>query len=201
VSLLNAWVAPYEAIVAVDTDGAVGDGSRIATSKLLAIPHLNTVLALRGQMAFLTFLHAQCLTSCFECFDDLNDAMPDLLAAAEQIPEELLVRGAVVGNELVVVGWSERQSRMLGRQFVKRGAMPEFSAKDCELHISPWDGDSMATLPRTAKAVEQLAGAQVRWMRQSFPNAACGGKLILAHVTKKGISMVHRLTFPVAEAA
>lgn len=39
-SLLNCWITPAEATIAVDSDGVGQDGRRLPSSKLLPIPHL-----------------------------------------------------------------------------------------------------------------------------------------------------------------
>jgi hypothetical protein len=111
-SLLNAWVTPTEAIVAVDTDGAAADGARLPSSKLLPIPHLGAVLASCGQLAYLAFVYLRAITSGFATFDEMRDAMLAMLAAAEEnIPAEFIAAGAAgsaFGNELLAVGWSDR---------------------------------------------------------------------------------------------
>jgi hypothetical protein len=195
VSLLNAWVTPAEAIVAVDTDGVGQDGARMPSSKLLPIPHLNAVMALRGQSAFLAFLFLRCISSSFETFDEMNDAMPGVLADVDAyLPADKIVSSCRIGNELVLAGWSARRGRMLGRRFLKRDDMDEFSAADTELHVAPWHA-SLEGTPTKAHAVEKLARAQVRWMREMFPNAACGGKLLVCRLTRKSLTLSHQATF------
>lgn len=191
-SLLNAWIMPADAIVAVDTDGARDDGSRFATSKLLAIPHIRAVMALRGQLAVLGYLFLRCISGAFDSLDEMIDAMPLLLADAEEnVPSDLIVRTRI-GNEIAVVGWSERHRKMIGKVFFKRDDMQEFSAADIEtFFVSPWN-TSMPDIPRTSAAVEKISRAQVRWMRETFPNAACGGALIAAHLTRKSVTLSHR---------
>lgn len=201
-SLLNAWITPTDAIVAVDTDGVREDGARFPTSKLLPIPHLNAVIAMRGQSAFLAFLFLRCISSSFDSFDELNDAMPALLADVnETLPDEILVKNCRIGNELLIAGWSNRRHRMLGRQFIMRDDMPEFAASEFDFHISPWHASSMSHLPRKAHAVEKLARAQVQWMRSTFPNAACGGKLLVCQIGRRSITTSHRSSFQIQEVA
>lgn len=199
-SLLNAWITRTEAIVAVDTDGVDLDGKRMPTSKLLTIPHLNAVLGLRGQAAFLSFVFLRCLSSSFESFDEMNDALPLILEEADSLPDWSIAKDCRIGNEMLAVGWSDRRSRMLGRQFVKRDGMTEFSATDADFHVSPWHS-SMSHIQPTAAAVERIAREQVRWMRETYPGAACGGKLIVCNINKGSISMSHRFTFPAEEKA
>lgn len=200
-SLLDAWIQPTEATVAVDTDGAALDGSPMPTSKLLALPHLGAVLALRGQAAFLAMLFVRSVSG-FGAFDELTDAMGGLVAETDAlVPGALIAGGPVVGNELLVVGWSERRSRMVGLQYVKRGEMVAFSEREVDRHVSPWDAKAMAGVQPVAPALERLARSQVRWMRESFPGAACGGRLLIAHLTRKSVSIMQGAKFPEEIAA
>jgi hypothetical protein len=116
------------------------------------------------------------------------------------VPPELIVRSGIVGTELVIVGWSTRRGTMQGRQYIKRGDMEAFTATDCAFHISPWN-ESMQGIKTEPQAVERLARAQVRWMRETFPGAACGGKLLMAHVTRKGITTTIKASLPVEATA
>lgn len=188
-SLLNAWVTPTEAIVAVDTDGAAGDGSRYPASKLMPIPHLNAVIALRGQCALIGFLTLRAMSSGFHAFDDLDDEMPSILEGMDgAMPPDLIVPTGLSGVELVTVGWSQRRRAMLGRQYVKRGDDLEYARRDLGIHVSPWN-QTMQGTKTTAGAVLPLAKAQVRWMREAFPNAACGGNLLVARVSRNRVDI------------
>lgn len=187
-SLLNAWVDPAAALVAVDTDGATLTGERFPVSKLVTLPHIGAVLALRGQAAFLGFLFLRCLTSGFDTFDDLDEAMPEMLAGMEAtIPPELIVRTGIAGTELVTAGWSNAQGRVIGRQYVKRGDSEAFTVRDLGMHVSPWH-ESMKGLRTDADAVVTLAKAQTLFMKSAYDGAACGGSLLLCRVTRDGVT-------------
>lgn len=193
-SLLNAWVTPAEAIVAVDTDGATQAGERMPASKLLPIPHLNAVIALRGQAAFLALTFLRCVAGSFATFDELDAAMLEVLQDVEaSLLPEMIAPGRI-GNELITVGWSACQGRMLGRRFVKRDDMTAFEAAETNRHVSPWHASLQGT-PTTSHKLEQLARAQVRWMRATFANAACGGNLIVCRLTRKTLSLETRSPF------
>jgi len=194
-SLLNAWIMRDEALVAVDSDGVDRDGGRMPTSKLLTIPHLNVVMGLRGQLAFLGLLFLRCISAGLDSYDELVAALPEMLVHVDDACPESLIVQTNIGNELVVAGWSVRRGRMAGRLFFKRDGMEAFQGSEIEsFFVSPWDR-SMPDIPKTPAAVEKISRAQVRWMRQSFPNAACGGKLITAVTTRKGVTVNHRATF------
>lgn len=187
-SLLNAWTSDDQAIIAVDTDGAAADGERLPTSKLLTIPHLGVVLALRGQAVFFHYVYLHCLSGGFDTFDQLDDALPDILADVDmKVPRALLTENAPAGNVLVVVGWSDRNNAITGRQFVKRDDMAEFSASDFGMHIAPWH-ESMPDIEKIPANVEEIARAQVAWMRSEFGPTSCGGRLLLTRIKKCSIT-------------
>jgi len=184
-SLLNAWIAPDAAVVAVDTVGQAADGSPLPASKLLPIPHLGAVIAIRGQLALLTWLAVRANSAGFATFDDLLDSMPGMLAEATAAIDHLTVlAGSAPGHEVVVTGWSDRQGRIVGRQFVKRG--DEQTARDVDHHVSPWH-PSMDGLPLDPGGLEQLARGQVIFMRGL--GAHCGGKLTIARLTRGELTL------------
>jgi len=196
-SLLDVWATHAEAIMAVDSDGVGTDGDRLPASKLLPIPHLNAALGLRGQLAFLQLIFLRVLSLGFETFDDLADFMPAILAEADSLtPAGLIVdaHGALAGNELVACGWSHRHKRMVALQCVKHGDMPAFFVQGVDRHVSPWHA-SMQGIRIAPQAVDKLARAQVSWMRETFPNAACGGKLIVCRLTRNAMTLRHEFTF------
>ena len=185
-SLLNAWIAPDAAIIAVDTVGMAADGSPLHASKLMVVPHLGAVIAIRGQLALLTWLTVRANSAGFGALDDLLDAMPDMLAEAEAaIGHHLnVLGGSAPGYEVVIAGWSDRQGRMIGRQFVSRGG--EQTVRDTDFHVSPWH-PSMEGLPTAPHGIEQLARGQVIFMRGL--GAHCGGKLTIARLTRGAMTL------------
>lgn len=198
-SLLNVWIKPREALVAVDTEGVGGDGSRKPMSKVMTLPHLNAVIALRGNAHFLGALLHVCLSRTIASFDELLAEMPGNLALADALVPAALRHPEFPDTELIVVGWSLERSRMLGRLFAKRGEEQEFSGHDTEGCIAPYDAATMAHLPRTEHAVQKIARAQVRYMR-SERNIG-GGVLILCRVDRQAVTMRHAMVFETEEEA
>ncbi len=185
-SLLNAWIAPDAAVIATDSIGMAADGSPLHASKLVVVPHLNAVIAIRGQLALLTWLAVRANSAGFATFDDLLDAMPGMLAeAGAAIGDRLSVlAGSAPGYEVVIAGPSDRQGRMIGRQFVSRGG--EQTVRDTDFHVSPWH-PSMEGLPTAPHGIEQLARGQVIFMRGL--GAHCGGKLTIARLTRGAMTL------------
>ena len=169
--------------VVTDAIGQAADGSPLHASKLMVVPHLGAVIAIRGQLALLTWLTVRANSAGFGALDDLLDAMPDMLAEAEAaIGHHLnVLGGSAPGYEVVIAGWSDRQGRMIGRQFVKRGDMLESIERDVDHHVSPWH-PSMDGLPLDPGGLDQLARGQATFMRGL--GAHCGGKLPIARLTR-----------------
>lgn len=200
-SLLNAFVSKDSAIVAVDTDAAREDG-RFATSKLLPIPHLCAVLASRGQLAVLQFVFIRTCGTGFSSFDNLLDSMDELLDdIAQTMPRELVVAlpGTRNADLLALVGFSERQGRMVGTQWIRRDGGPYEPSEFTKL-VAPWH-PSLPQVPMTAENIERIAWLQIGLMESEHPGGAFGGRLITAAVTRSSVAVSHRLTFTQEAAA
>ncbi len=193
-SLLNAWVQPSEAVLAVDVLGARVDGSLFPSSKLLPVPHLGCALAVRGQAALLQGLFLRAAGAGFATFDEINEAMLAVLEdLIESMPPRLLVEAPHVssGNIVVLAGWSDARGGVVGRKFVQRAAGEPFTAADFTTLLTPWP-PALQHLPTTARESEEIARAQCGWMRATYPGAACGGKLVLCRLTRAGVEMVRK---------
>lgn len=185
-SLLNFWASPQEAIVVTDSIGMAADGSPLHASKLVVVPHLGAVIALRGQLALLTWLAVRANSASFATCDDLLVAMPGMLVEATAAIDHLTVlAGSAPGHETIIAGWSDRQGRIVGRQYVKQGAMPPVE-RDVDHHVSPWH-PSMDGLPLDPGGIEQLARGQVIFMRGL--GAHCGGKLTVARLIRGELTL------------
>jgi hypothetical protein len=193
VSLLNVFLESESALVAVDTDGIARDGSRKAMSKLLTLPHLPAVIAMRGSAAFMAGLFHTCTSRGFDSFDELLDELALLLRIVDASVPGFLRDPAFPDIEIAVVGWSDRRSSMLARLYTKRGDEAEFTGRDSQGCIAPFDQASMAGIQRTADAVHDIARAQVRYMQAE--QGIGGGRLILCHVDRDGLSLHHAETF------
>jgi len=195
VTILNAWVTPREAHVAVDTDATRRDGSRMVCSKFLPIPHLCAGIGLRGQSVFQDMLYAKCSVAGFETFDALLEGIPAILAEIEGYGFHLDAVYGEGGYEVLAVGWSDRTQRMLGRHYVKRQDRELVRDVDDSL-ISPWHS-SLSGISTKLANVDRLAAAQARWM-STFGHA--GGRLIVFRLTRDSIK-ISSTSLQVQEAA
>lgn len=191
---MNAWLSATDATIAVGTDGMRSDGTRVAASSLLLITHLNAVIAFRGHAPFLNLTNLRILGAGLDSFDEMLDFMPAFLRDVEQnMPKGLISENGNEGNHLIAVGWSDRSSRMLGRSFCRRNDEAAFAETDFDSVIAPWD-ESMPEMPKTIDELDNIARAQVHWLRNAC-NAVAGGRLIECRLTKSELTVRHRLTF------
>jgi hypothetical protein len=200
-SIINAYISPTEAIVGVDTLAAAQDGRRVHTSKVFPIAHLNAVIAWRGQSVFHDCLLMHCHMLNAQTLDDLIDWMPEMLGRVEQLTAQHVLSddqafkgGTIVdGNELVLVGWSQKRARMLGWCFRKVGDMEQWQDGEIQYCHAPRCDDG---IPNKPAAMEKYAKAQVRKMA-----GMAGGTLIVCRVTRAGMTLRHTMKFPDDEPA
>lgn len=198
-SLLNAWIHPEYALIGVDSDAvSPALGARAEVSKLVSFaPHMPAVIAGRGVFGFLppvvmgAMMHS-------DNFDRLVEKMPDILRAsfaqlADWQKAKIVHESAPIeGETIVLVGWSQREGRIIGHEWVQTSAAEGFIADTLRPHhIAPWNQslDHLAKDVRVPSDMESLARAQVALMREHAPQEATGGKLILARLERDRVTI------------
>lgn len=193
-SILNVWIEPDAALVGVDTATGMTreDGTPLEFSKMFPIVHANTIVAGRGHSLFLSSLFVMCNGR--GDFDSLVEEMPLLLQLAFDQIKDLPLLAPPEGIDrqmIVVVGWSAKLGRMAGRDYIQEDRARGFVASEITPHhLAPWD-DSFAGLPdpKTPADMANLASEQVRMMREKAPDAAAGGRFIVAEITQRGMQI------------
>lgn len=200
-SILNAFIYPDHAFVCVDTETVLpGGGPRFETSKLFAVPHLNAVIGLRGTVLLNSMLMAA--TVLFDGdFDGLSQSLPGLLNNAVERAIalgqcELVTPETVASAEVVAVGFSRARGRIVLNFFKSEsldvgfvaytnitGTFSAPSVTDPELDI-----EHLRRLPG-GEGLKTLGLAQVRMLREREPQAAAGGRLILAEIRQDGMKI------------
>lgn len=197
-SLLNVWLTPAEATVAVDTDALAEDGTHVQMSKIFALAHLNAVFAARGESVFQDVLATQCQVLKPQSFDDLVDMLPEVIAAVERIampisgsfPEGIENRG----NEIVFVGWSLKRSRMMASLCRKVSGMADWQHAEIKyFHAPPASVATDLGIPNSPKSIERFTTAQAQYMART--SGYGGGTLIVCRLTKETLSLAHALKF------
>lgn len=197
-SLLNIHVAPERAFVGVDTLAHRGDGRPQHMSKLFALTHVGGVLAVRGSVGFSLVLLPYLLYTPGDF-----DAIVAAAAKSGPVWEEASKRARAEGVELaggpagcaefVLAGYSPREGRVVGKGFAKdslvRPFVPfEVGAPRPGFMTAPGIADC-AIVPSDAASMLELARLQVKAHRAAAPAIHVGGRLILAEVTRAGISI------------
>jgi len=206
-TLLNVSISAERVLLAVDTEAQYPFGLYAHSSKVAAYPHANCVIAMRGTAGVCHALHRLLSEGAGgEDFDEIDERMPALLGsvmAARGLLRSVFFVGRLFGmkaeqfasQDVVLAGWSERRGRAWARQYEHRSFLEGFVGSDIhEFAISPWYPsweDTIAPIgtPTDAKSMTALALEQVRLARRDHPATACGGRLILATIERKAISL------------
>lgn len=194
-SLLNVWVSPARALVAVDTLCNVGASATIHASKLLVLPHANLVLAGRGDLVMFAALVNQVqLQSESVDIDTLAARIAGMLDSAVAARNEYATKlghgCSFEAGEYVLVGWSKSQNRVIG--IACERLQGERYAR-C-YPIEPWriapDAEWENPPPvHSVAAMETVARQQVAFQREVLPSAAIGGQLHVAHIMRDAITV------------
>lgn len=205
-SILNVWLTPDCATVGVDTETIALNGTTGHTSKLIPLIHMNSVIACRGQLLFLTILFEICHSNPIYDLDNLLAALSENLSA---LFKKFLEVGGTVGipdtpnldgNEVIVVGWSNQLKRIIGRAYIQTNRADGFHEKEIDgRYIAPGD----MTLPvRTASPedIERLVLAQVRLTDEKAPGEAAGGRFIIADLSRDLMTIRPLFDLPAREA-
>lgn len=191
-SLINAVHMGDHALISADTEAVFSDGSRGNVSKLLTIPHVNAVIAVRGSLAFLQKAHAEFCT--MPTFDQMAERAELVMsyALAQQGSTEQLDKYAH-GAEMVLAGYSQKAGRVVIHLIRCEGI-----GKDTEAHLDvnnavlPGDmGISLEGITASREGLTELTRRQVKAIREHAPDAAAGGNLLIAEVRPRSMAIEH----------
>lgn len=200
-TVLNAWARGDTALIAVDTECAVGS-ERGQVEKLYVLPCGRAVLAGRGALTFFNLVAQTIATVRLET-RSLDAIAALMLRALPELWRSLPTIIAAYGlpptdpgpQTLVLLGWSDEAQRMILHEYE---IGPDGVKHDTPAyHVAPWhESIDRLTNARTVPAIIDLAESQIRLMRELAPDAAAGGALIVGHLSKTSISVsvVHQLT-------
>jgi len=161
---------------------------------MVPIIHYPAVVAGRGRAGFPHLVAVTCGTTPCD-FDGLLDAMPAILAGAwKAFTEMLAARGEVPAEpsqSIVVVGWSPREDRFIGREYQQENVAIGFGCQDVgRYHVAPWaeDMEHARLDPRSPGLMAELARAQTRMVARTKPEASAGGDFIVCTLRRRGIT-------------
>lgn len=195
-SLITVNLTPVRALVCVDTEGFAPGVGLIEVSKMVVLPHTNSLLAVRGLNAVLTLVYGFVTQAVPNDFDSVAKALPDFLKASIDWFKANLPPtqpDLVVGpQEIVWVGHCKKQDRMRCLTYV---AAPDGEVSSNELephdsHYAPWTEAWGEPGPcDTPERMRFLATLQVDTAKAMHPDQPIGGRLLLAEVTKDEVCL------------
>lgn len=192
-SLLNFWIWPHRAMVVVDTEVGGTDGEYSEGSKMIALPAGNVVIAGRGLNTFLAAVVSLAI-QVGQDFDGLAEAMPTHhLKAAMGFMEAN--RSVFDGHEIhelkiALVGYSQRLGRMHGLVFKSKDANGFACEEIDDAFHSPWQaswGEPIRV--DTVEHARFISTVQSDNANAMVPDTPCGGRLLLAELTKDDLRM------------
>ncbi|WP_102788520.1 hypothetical protein [Stenotrophomonas bentonitica] len=200
-SILNVLMTPERAFVAVDTlaqDAVSGEISEGA--KLLLIPQHNIVVAGRGSGQFFLRIYQLCLEASFrkafsieQIMREVGPVMDQLWPKYVQAAQDANMDLAQLQAEIVVVGWSKAQSRIVGTAYAK-------SVVEQPTHIAALvggiaaPGQPLRDLPDSfhPDAILAAGSRQAAYVNEEEGRHVAGGRLIAAFL-QRGEALVRDL--------
>jgi hypothetical protein len=127
-------------------------------------------------------------------FDAMVEAMPGLLAQTfAQVTTYRKQMGIdqFHGAELILVGWSRALNRMEGVRWVRWPHDAGFRASPVGKALMLPDAEWSQTpdAPDTAEKMEAIARDQVAYVRREHAGYNCGGRLLLAELTRDTLNV------------
>jgi hypothetical protein len=189
-SLLNVFVGPGRIDITADTDCVAPDGTHTAGTKLVHIPHLNAVVAGRGNMSITNWFALVALETLGRDFDAVADAMPTDLGDVRRhliAIKKLTVDGSA--QDVFLAGWSPRRGRLQALHYVLRDDAFVLNEDIISMSLNPRGcfADPPRSNPRPD--VFAIARQQVEWLRANWPGVGAGGRLIVAQLMRDRVSI------------
>lgn len=196
-SLLNVVLEDKAAFVAVDTEfRGVASGSFFHGDKMLILPSAGAVFASRGERTFLHWVFNWYLTALqthdFDAIKGnlLQVARAQFAAYREQCKAHAVPADHFENIQLVVVGYSEQDEQFIGLNVTRRSGDPDFMLKRMETGIvSPEFKRDLTGLrvPDRHAWLLEVARAQVAEVKAEDPDSPIGGRLLVAHLSRREI--------------
>lgn len=200
-SLVNVVLEQDRAIVGFDTLSGMVQGfehllqCEVHASKAVYMPHARAMLAHRGEALMAIMAHEALQIAALQGFDEMAEAMPHILAATFvqfcEFRKHQLGREHFEGSEIILVGWSNALERMQAIRWTRYPEDKGFSVasvgKCVFLPDAEWPAQPSAT--GTPEQMEAIARDQVAWVRKNRPGFNCGGRLLLAELTRDACSV------------
>ncbi|MDH0095417.1 hypothetical protein N7333_02340 [Pseudomonas sp. GD04158] len=178
-SILNVFIAPDRALIGVDTEAMLPDGTTHQVCKLVTVPHLGLGAGFRGvDMLFATVCPA--IIAFKGAFDELAQAMPGNIAVAEAFcREQFGFTNEDLAFNLVIAGYSESERKMVGHAYFR---WPDGTSVKHEYGFPQFMGPEVTQ--------DQLARLDIE------PDQAAGGRFFIAEARRNSIRIEQAFKFP-----
>lgn len=202
-SLINLYLDHDRALISYDTLSSVMPGAprlseaidqllagAVHMSKCAFLTHAHVALAHRGDAMLAISVFSGLQLSAARDFDAMAEAMPELLAHSfaqvTAFRKQQFEIEAFHGAELVLVGWSHALKRMQAVRWVRWPQDRGFAASPVgrALLLPDAEWSQPPTAPDTPEKMERIARDQVAYVRRNHAGLNCGGRLLLAEITR-----------------
>ena len=169
-------------------------------SKMVALPHINAVVACSGACAFfgrLVYLSVLRLGGIEAHLQAMPRVLRTALGAASELGRRLDLKDMSIFEKqrVVFVGWPKASRCIVARLYQKLDPAPDADFVEQDIpddFLSPWDESFRAlVLPHNdpLSKIVAVAAAQTHIARKEVPGGAGGGELIVAEITRAGMSI------------
>lgn len=168
--------------------------SGVHSSKMAHLVHINTIMVHRGDGLLANIVLSGLHMAHPQSFDAAVGMMSELaanaFAQACAVRKQMLGIDHFHGSELFLFGWSDALNRMDGVRWVRWPHDKGFTASPANnpllLPDVEWEHTPEAGTP---EQFERIARDQVAYVRRKHTGYNCGGRLLLAELTRDAMSV------------
>lgn len=204
-SIANVVIEHDRALIGVDTLAGYMAGVKHVMSdderrdrhscKLALFPQISMAMTQRGDAFLVAIARLALDVECPRSFDHAAQLMPAILPAAYM--QAMATRKQQFGIEsfhgadVVLVGWSPSRLRFDSARWIRRPEDSVFTETrgDKALFLPEIDRIEPVEPPDTADKMETLMRRQVDWASREHPQFPCGGKLLMAELTRNAVNV------------
>lgn len=188
-SAIASFTDGHRAVLVADTEAFDAAGVSFEAAKIHLLPTLGAAFAVRGTLGAGLHLYQSILGTNVGP-DALIEHMPMLMAGALEYADSLLEGDAEMRDrlEVILAAWSHEHERMTLHHFKIIDGQTQAN-RFIESALCPGDGVPLDGIMATRAGMIELAGRQVRHLREVHPTCAAGGCFIVAELTRESLSL------------
>jgi hypothetical protein len=198
-SILNAFVVPEVALLGVDSEAFLPDGTIEAVCKLIALPHISAALGFRG-VCGVFWASSPAFVGFMGSFDELAEAVPEIIKASViYCRQHYQTSENVLETNFTLVGYSFAAGRMVGHAYVRKAGSDDIEVtRDFPQAIAPyWSREDFPSSIRADKpGMIAIAQHQCRLARERGPaDFPAGDRFFIAEVRRHSILIEQAFEF------